>query len=351
VSQRKSNSECELTTFRSKKIFSLERSITNHKSQTKNNITMMLSKLRPVFRLDDRRFFSVVSTSVSTIATTSAVRDASSQNVGQQRYQTKETKEEQKTWNESDMGELKDIFARFNPNPKMNKANASATHRTFSSSISSETAGKPITCKAMVARSAKQPLTEETITVNPPKAGEVRVKVMSNAVCHTDIYTLDGLDPEGLFPCILGHEAGCIVESVGAGVTSVKVGDHVIPAYTPECGEPDCIFCQSEKTNLCPAIRSTQGSGIMPDGTSRFTDSNGQPIYHFMGCSTMSEYTVLAEISCAKIDKEAPLEKCCLFGCGISTGLGAVWNTCKVEVDSTVAVFGLGAVVRNCSYL
>jgi S-(hydroxymethyl)glutathione dehydrogenase/alcohol dehydrogenase len=223
-----------------------------------------------------------------------------------------------------------------------------AHRRSFSSTdISSEsTAGKPITCKAMVARSAKEPLTEETITVNPPKAGEVRVKVMSNAVCHTDIYTLDGLDPEGLFPCILGHEAGCVVESVGEGVTSVKVGDHVIPAYTPECGEADCVFCQSAKTNLCPAIRSTQGNGIMPDGTSRFTDAAGNPIYHFMGCSTMSEYTVLAEISCAVVDKEAPLEKCCLFGCGISTGLGAVWNTCKVEVDSTVAVFGLGAVVR-----
>jgi hypothetical protein len=312
---------------------------------------MMLSKLRPVFRLDQRRFFSVVSASI-TDTQREVVGNASTQNTGQQRSQQKETKEkkeEPNTWNESDMGELKDIFARYNPNPTTKST--MAAHRTFSSSISSETAGKPITCKAMVARSAKQPLTEETITVNPPKAGEARVKVMSNAVCHTDIYTLDGLDPEGLFPCILGHEAGCIVESVGAGVTSVKVGDHVIPAYTPECGEPDCIFCQSAKTNLCPAIRSTQGSGIMPDGTSRFTDSAGHAIYHFMGCSTMSEYTVLAEISCAKIDKEAPLEKCCLFGCGISTGLGAVWNTCKVEVDSTVAVFGLGAVVRNCSRL
>jgi S-(hydroxymethyl)glutathione dehydrogenase/alcohol dehydrogenase len=211
----------------------------------------------------------------------------------------------------------------------------------------SETAGKTITCKAMVARSAKHALVEETITVDPPKAGEVRVKVMSNAVCHTDIYTLDGLDPEGLFPCILGHEAGCIVESVGEGVTSVVPGDHVIPAYTPQCCEASCIFCQSPKTNLCPAIRSTQGNGIMPDGTVRFKDKDGNPIYHFMGCSTMSEYTVLAEISCAKIDKEAPLEKMCLFGCGISTGLGAVWNTCKVEVDSTVAVFGVGAVVRK----
>lgn len=206
------------------------------------------------------------------------------------------------------------------------------------------TENQPITCKAMVARAAKQPMVEETITVDPPKAGEVRVKVIANALCHTDIYTLDGHDPEGLFPCILGHEAGCIVESVGEGVTSVKVGDHVIPCYTPMCCEASCVFCQSPKTNLCPKIRSTQGQGLMPDGTSRFKDSEGKPIYHFMGCSTMSEYTVLAEISCAKINKEADLKKVCLLGCGVSTGLGAVWNTCKVEVNSTVAVFGLGAV-------
>jgi len=206
------------------------------------------------------------------------------------------------------------------------------------------TAGKPITCQAMVARGPKQPLSLETITVAPPKAGEVRVKVIANALCHTDVYTLDGHDPEGLFPSILGHEAGCIVESVGEGVTSVQVGDHVIPCYTPQCAAPSCIFCQSPKTNLCPQIRGTQGQGLMPDGTVRFTDKDGKPIYHFMGCSTMSEYTVLAEISCAKISKELALEKACLFGCGVSTGLGAVWNTCKVEVDSSVAVFGLGAV-------
>lgn len=208
----------------------------------------------------------------------------------------------------------------------------------------SDTAGKPILCKAMVARGPKQPLVEEEITVDPPKAGEVRVKVVANALCHTDIYTLDGFDPEGLFPCILGHEAGCIVESVGEGVTSVQPGDHVVPAYTPQCCETACIFCQSPKTNLCPKIRSTQGNGVMPDGTKRFHDKDGKDIFHFMGCSTMSEYTVLAEISCAKIDAEAPLDKVCLFGCGVSTGLGAVWNTCKVEVGSTVAVFGLGAV-------
>mmetsp|Transcript_13873 Transcript_13873/g.18186 ORF Transcript_13873/g.18186 Transcript_13873/m.18186 type:complete len:383 (+) Transcript_13873:127-1275(+) len=208
----------------------------------------------------------------------------------------------------------------------------------------SEFEGKPITCKAMVARAAKQPLVAEEITVDPPKAGEVRVKVLCNALCHTDIYTLDGHDPEGLFPCILGHEAGAIVESVGEGVLSLKPGDHVIPCYTPQCCAPQCVFCQSPKTNLCPAIRSTQGNGVMPDGTVRFHDKDGNDIYHFMGCSTMSEYTVLAEISCAKINPDAPLDRACLFGCGVSTGLGAVWNTCKVEVNSTVAVFGLGAV-------
>lgn len=200
----------------------------------------------------------------------------------------------------------------------------------------------------MVARGPKEPMIEEEITVDPPKAGEVRVKVIANALCHTDIYTLDGFDPEGLFPCILGHEAGCIVESIGDGVTSVKPGDHVIPCYTPQCCEASCIFCQSPKTNLCPKIRSTQGQGVMPDGTIRFHDKDGKDIFHFMGCSTMSEYTVLAEISCAKINPDAPLEKVCLFGCGVATGLGAVWNTCKVEPNSSVAVFGLGAVVSTC---
>ena len=208
----------------------------------------------------------------------------------------------------------------------------------------SATSGKPISCKAMVARAPKEPLSAETITVDPPKTGEVRIKIIANALCHTDLYTLGGQDPEGLFPCILGHEAGAIVESIGEGVTSVKPGDHVVPCYTPQCCEPSCIFCQSPKTNLCPKIRSTQGAGVMPDGTSRLHDKDGKDIYHFMGCSTMSEYTVVAEISCAKISKEIPLEKACLFGCGVSTGLGAVWNTCKCEVNSSVAVFGLGAV-------
>ena len=189
-----------------------------------------------------------------------------------------------------------------------------------------------------------KPLSFEDVTVAPPKAGEVRVKVIANALCHTDIYTLDGDDPEGLFPCILGHEAGAIVESIGEGVTSVEIGDHIVPGYTPQCNEPDCIFCRSPKTNLCPKIRATQGAGVMPDGTSRFTSADGTMIHHFMGCSTMSEYTVLAEISCAKINKKAPLEKVCLFGCGVATGWGAVWNNANVESGSTVAVFGLGAV-------
>ncbi|CAN0043486.1 unnamed protein product, partial [Phaeothamnion confervicola] len=177
------------------------------------------------------------------------------------------------------------------------------------------------------------------------QAGELRCKVVSNALCHTDIYTLSGQDSEGLFPCILGHEAGCIVESVGEGVTSVKAGDKVIPCYTPECGKPDCIFCASKRTNLCPAIRATQGKGVMPDGTSRFRlASTGEQLYHFMGISSFAEYIVIAEISAAKIRDDAALDKVCLFGCGVSTGLGAVWNTCNVQPGSTVAVFGLGAV-------
>lgn len=187
----------------------------------------------------------------------------------------------------------------------------------------------------------------ESVTVAPPGPGEVRVKVHSNALCHTDIYTLEGSDPEGIFPSILGHEAGTVVESVGEGVESVKPGDKIIPCYTPECGDPQCIFChppRGKRTNLCPKIRSTQGQGVMPDGTCRFTDAAGEKIHHFMGCSTFSEYTVLAEISCAKISPTAPLDIASLLGCGVSTGLGAVWNTCDVEADSSVAVFGLGAV-------
>jgi len=204
------------------------------------------------------------------------------------------------------------------------------------------TNGKTITCKAAVAWEAKKPLDITDIQVEPPRAGEVRVKVISNALCHTDIYTLDGFDPEGLFPVVLGHEAAAVVESIGDGVTSVTVGDVVIPCYTPECKKQECIFCASQKTNLCPTIRSTQGQGLMPDGTSRLS-KDGKQIYHFMGCSTFAEYAVIAEISAAKINPGADLDKMCLLGCGVSTGWGAVFNTTKVEPGTTVAVFGLGA--------
>ena len=202
-----------------------------------------------------------------------------------------------------------------------------------------------ITCQAVVAFSPCTPLTLTTIQVHPPKAGEVRLKILSNALCHTDVYTLDGHDPEGLFPCILGHEACAIVESLGEGVKSVKVGDYVIPCYTPECRQYDCVFCNNKKTNLCPRIRATQGKGLMPDGTSRFVNaSDGKMIYHFMGCSTFSEYSVVAEISCAKINPLSDPYNVCLLGCGISTGWGAVFNTCEVEEGKTAVVFGLGAV-------
>ena len=157
--------------------------------------------------------------------------------------------------------------------------------------------------------------------------------MISNALCHTDIYTLDGHDPEGLFPCVLGHEAAAVVESVGEGVTSVETGDVVIPCYTPECKNKDCIFCASPKTNLCPVIRATQGRGVMPDGTSRLS-KDGVSLYHFMGCSTFSEYAVLAEISTAKINPGGDLDKLCLLGCGVSTGWGAVFNTCKVQTGA-----------------
>jgi len=195
--------------------------------------------------------------------------------------------------------------------------------------------------RAAVAWEAGKPLSIEEVDVEGPKAGEVLLRVVATGVCHTDAYTLSGADPEGAFPAILGHEGGAIVEEVGAGVTSVKPGDHVIPLYTPECGE--CKFCKSGRTNLCQKIRVTQGQGLMPDGTSRFSQ-NGKRILHFMGTSTFSEYTVLPEISVAKISKEAPLEKVCLLGCGITTGIGAVLNTAKVRPGSTVAVFGLGGV-------
>jgi len=205
-----------------------------------------------------------------------------------------------------------------------------------------QTQGKVITCKAAVAWEAKKPLSVEDVQIAPPKQGEVRVKIISNALCHTDIYTLDGHDPEGLFPSVLGHEASAIVESIGEGVTSVAVGDVVIPCYTPECKSKECIFCESPKTNLCPTIRGTQGKGVMPDGTTRIS-KDGKEIFHFMGCSTFAEYAVIAEISAAKIHPGADLPKMCLLGCGVSTGWGAVFNTVKMEPGTTAAVFGLGA--------
>ncbi len=198
-----------------------------------------------------------------------------------------------------------------------------------------------IKCKAAIAWGPGQPLSIEEVEVMPPQAGEVRVRIVATGVCHTDAFTLSGEDPEGVFPCILGHEGGGIVESVGEGVTSVKVGDHVIPLYTPECGE--CKFCKSGKTNLCQKIRATQGKGLMPDGTTRFS-KDGQPIYHYMGTSTFSEYTVLPEISIAKVDPAAPLEEVCLLGCGVTTGIGAVMNTAKVKEGENVAIFGLGGI-------
>jgi S-(hydroxymethyl)glutathione dehydrogenase/alcohol dehydrogenase len=195
--------------------------------------------------------------------------------------------------------------------------------------------------RAAVAWAAGQPLEIDEVEVAAPRAGEVLVRLVATGVCHTDAYTLSGRDPEGVFPAILGHEGGGIVEDIGPGVSTLKPGDHVIPLYTPECGQ--CKFCTSGKTNLCQAIRATQGKGLMPDGTSRFT-ARGRTVYHYMGTSTFSEYTVLPEIAVAKINPAAPLDKVCLLGCGITTGIGAVLNTAKVQPGSTVAVFGLGAI-------
>ncbi|MCK0511514.1 S-(hydroxymethyl)glutathione dehydrogenase/class III alcohol dehydrogenase [Aromatoleum buckelii] len=195
--------------------------------------------------------------------------------------------------------------------------------------------------RAAVAFGPKQPLQIVEVDVEPPKAGEALVRIVATGVCHTDAFTLSGDDPEGIFPAILGHEGGGIVEAVGEGLTSLSVGDHVIPLYTAECRE--CKFCKSGKTNLCQAVRATQGKGLMPDGTTRFS-YNGQPIYHYMGTSTFAEYTVVPEISLAKIPKDAPLDKVCLLGCGVTTGIGAVLNTAKVEAGATVAIFGLGGI-------
>lgn len=198
-----------------------------------------------------------------------------------------------------------------------------------------------IKSKAAVAWGPGEPLKMEEVDVELPKKGEVLVRIVATGVCHTDAFTLSGDDPEGVFPSILGHEGGGIVEMVGEGVTSVEVGDHVIPLYTAECGE--CKFCKSGKTNLCQAVRETQGKGLMPDGTSRFS-KDGEPIYHYMGCSTFSEYTVLPEISLAKVNKNAPLDEVCLLGCGVTTGMGAVLKTAKVQEGDTVAIFGLGGI-------
>lgn len=195
--------------------------------------------------------------------------------------------------------------------------------------------------RAAVAFAPGEALQIVEVDVAPPKAGEVLVKITHTGVCHTDAFTLSGDDPESVFPVILGHEGAGIVVEVGEGVTSVKPGDHVIPLYTAECGK--CLFCRSGKTNLCTAVRATQGKGLMPDGTTRFS-YQGKPIYHYMGCSTFSEYTVVAEVSLAKINPEARHDQVCLLGCGVTTGIGAVHNTAKVQAGDTVAVFGLGGI-------
>ncbi|KZD08562.1 S-(hydroxymethyl)glutathione dehydrogenase/class III alcohol dehydrogenase [Oceanibaculum pacificum] len=198
--------------------------------------------------------------------------------------------------------------------------------------------------RAAVAFEAKKPLSIETIHLEGPKAGEVLVEIKATGVCHTDAYTLSGLDSEGMFPCILGHEGAGIVVDIGPGVTSVKKGDHVIPLYTPECRQ--CEYCLSQKTNLCQAIRETQGRGVMPDGTSRFR-LDGQDVWHYMGTSTFSNYTVLPEIAVAKIREDAPFDKVCYIGCGVTTGVGAVIHTAKVTPGSNVVVFGLGGIGLN----
>jgi S-(hydroxymethyl)glutathione dehydrogenase / alcohol dehydrogenase len=198
--------------------------------------------------------------------------------------------------------------------------------------------------RAAVAFEAGRPLEIVELDLDGPKAGEVLVEIKATGICHTDDFTLSGADPEGLFPAVLGHEGAGVVVEVGAGVTSVKPGDHVIPLYTPECRE--CPSCLSRKTNLCTAIRATQGQGLMPDGTSRFS-YKGKPVFHYMGCSTFSNYTVMPEIAVAKIDASAPFDKVCYVGCGVTTGVGAVLNTAKVEQGATAVVFGLGGIGLN----
>lgn len=198
--------------------------------------------------------------------------------------------------------------------------------------------------KAAVAFAAGEPLSIETVQLDGPQAGEVLIEVMATGICHTDAFTLSGDDPEGAFPAILGHEGAGIVREVGAGVSSLKPGDHVIPLYTPECRE--CDYCLHPKTNLCQAIRSTQGQGFMPDGTSRFS-FQGKPILHYMGCSTFANFTVLPEIALAKVRQDAPFDKICYIGCGVTTGVGAVVFDAKVEPGSNVVVFGLGGIGLN----
>ena len=198
--------------------------------------------------------------------------------------------------------------------------------------------------RAAVAREAGKPLSLETIDLGGPREGEVLVEIKATGICHTDEYTLSGADPEGLFPAVLGHEGAGVVVDVGKNVTSLKKGDHVIPLYTPECRQ--CEYCLSRKTNLCVAIRATQGRGVMPDGTSRFS-CEGAPVYHYMGTSTFSNFTVLPEIALAKIRPDAPFDKVCYIGCGVTTGLGAVMNTAKVEAGARCVVFGLGGIGLN----
>jgi S-(hydroxymethyl)glutathione dehydrogenase/alcohol dehydrogenase len=198
--------------------------------------------------------------------------------------------------------------------------------------------------RAAVAFAAGKPLSIETVQLEGPKDGEVLVEIKATGICHTDAFTLSGEDPEGEFPAILGHEGAGVVVDVGPGVTSLKEGDHVIPLYTPECRQ--CEYCLNPKTNLCQAIRTTQGQGLMPDGTSRFS-IDGRPILHYMGCSTFSNYTVLPEIALAKVREDAPFDKICYIGCGVTTGIGAVINTAKVEPGSNVVVFGLGGIGLN----
>ncbi|WP_123104235.1 S-(hydroxymethyl)glutathione dehydrogenase/class III alcohol dehydrogenase [Acidithiobacillus sulfuriphilus] len=198
--------------------------------------------------------------------------------------------------------------------------------------------------RAAVAFGANQPLSMETVQLEGPRAGEVLVEIKATGVCHTDAYTLSGMDPEGLFPTILGHEGAGVVVEVGAGVRSLKPGDHVIPLYVPECRE--CEYCTSGKTNLCQAVRETQGRGVMPDGSSRFS-FQGQPLFHYMGTSTFANYTVVPEIALAKIRADAPFDKVCYIGCGVTTGIGAVINTAKVRPGDKVVVFGLGGIGLN----